>query len=391
MEKELKVAYISIASLSDCDLPLIHELSRKMKVDYYLIATNATRQGAVINIELKNEGGVFSGTEYPELRSIEGWMDLSNVFIVNKPVEHDWGWLSFRVSWQLMKMLKRGNYDIIHVTWPLRYSCFPLYVLRKRMILTMHDPIPHSSDETMQNWFHRWCSIRLTPDFILLNKTQKKDFMERYNVSEERIHISRLSIYTHLQHTVPAEPLCDKPYMLFIGSIQPHKGIEYFCQAMEQIVKENPDVHAVIAGKGQFYFEKRKYEENPHYKFINRFITNEELASLISNCIAVVCPYTDATQSGVVMSAFALNKPVIATNVGALPKMMEDNRHGFIVPPRDSKALEQAINQIIQPGTAEQMSENIRKDYSLGERSWERIATEVYDIYKKIIENKRYL
>jgi glycosyltransferase involved in cell wall biosynthesis len=388
MDKKLKIAYISLASLSDCDLPLIHELSKDMKVDYYLIATNATRQGAVVSIELKNEGGIFSGTEYPELRSIEQWIYLNNVYIVNKPVWQDWKWLSFKVSWQLMKILKKRGYDIIHVTWPLRYSTFPLYFLHKKMLLTMHDPIPHSSDENMQNKLHRWCSIHLTHDFILLNKTQKKDFMERYHVSEDRVHISRLSIYTHLQHIVPAKPLCDKPYILFMGSIQPHKGIEYFCQAMESVVREKPDIHAVIAGKGHFYFDKTKYEENPSFTFINRFITNEELASLISNCVAVVCPYIDATQSGVVMSAFALNKPVIATTVGALPKMMEDNRHGFLVPPKNSQALERAIVRILQPEIAQQMSRNIEQDFSSGDRSWGRIAKELYQIYQTVIEKQ---
>jgi glycosyltransferase involved in cell wall biosynthesis len=173
-----------------------------------------------------------------------------------------------------------------------------------------------------------------------------------------------------------------------MGSIQPHKGIEYFCQAMESVVREKPDIHAVIAGKGQFYFDKTKYEENPSFTFINRFITNEELASLISNCVAVVCPYIDATQSGVVMSAFALNKPVIATTVGALPKMMEDNRHGFLVPPKNSQALERAIVRILQPEIAQQMSRNIEQDFSSGDRSWGRIAKELYQIYQTVIEKQ---
>ena len=39
-----------------------------------------------------------------------------------------------------------------------------------------------------------------------------------------------------------------------------------------------------------------------------------------------MCPYTDATQSGVVYSSFALNTPVIATNVGGLSEMIDDGR-----------------------------------------------------------------
>lgn len=385
----MKIAYLSITALSDCDLPLLHELQRMADVDYYLIATNTKRRGTAIDIHLKEQGGIFSGTLYPELKNIENWIKMENVYIVNTPVDHEWEWISWKVSWYWMKMLYNNNYDIIHVTWPLRYCSLPLYFLRRKMVLTMHDPIPHSSNITLENIFHRWCAIHSTPHFILLNKTQKAEFMSKYDISEDRIHMSRLSIYTHLSQTIPSEPLCDKPYILYIGSIQPHKGIEYLCQAMEPITKEMPDIQVVIAGKGKYYFDKTKYEHNPQYHFINRFITNEELASLINNAIAVVCPYTDATQSGVIMSAFALNKPVIATNVGALSEMMQNERHGFLVPPKDHHALEIAIRKIMQKGIAQKMSEQIKSDFSTGSQSWKEIAREIYDIYITIIASRK--
>jgi glycosyltransferase involved in cell wall biosynthesis len=390
--RPLKIAYISVTALSDCDLPLIHELSKAHDVDYYFLATNTTRQGTVININLKGEGGIFPGTIYQELSNIKKWIDLDHVYVVNKPVNHDWEWLNFKVAWKWMKMLKHKGYDIIHVTWPLRYCSMPLYLLRKKMVLTMHDPIPHSSNETLENKFHRWCCVHLTPDFILLNETQREEFLQTYGIHPSRVFQSRLSIYTHLKYTTPAPPLCDKPYLLYIGSIAPHKGIEYFCKAMIPVTADNSNVCAVVAGKGAFYFDKSQYENNPSYIFINRFITDEELASLISHCIAVVCPYIDATQSGVIMSAYALNKPVIATTVGALPEMVEDGRFGYLIPPKDVTATEKAIRRIIKPGVSQQMSEFIEKDFATGNHSWSEIAKGIHDIYREIIlkrEKKR--
>ena len=383
-----KIAYISETSLTDCDIPLLHELSKNATVDYYLTITRNSTQGPLVDLTIKENGGIYSGSEFPELRNLGKWIDLNHVYIVNKPVNHYWEWINFKVAWKWMRLLKEQNYDIIHLTWPLRYCSFALYLLRKKMVITMHDPIPHSSQMSIKNRFHRYWCIRLTPDFILLNKTQKSLFIKKYGVNESRVHLSRLSIYTHLRESTAASTLCKMPYMLYVGSIHSHKGIEYFCEAMKTITNDIPDIHAVIAGKGNFYFDISEYEKMPNYMFINRYITNEELVSLISNCIAVVCPYIDATQSGVIMSAFALNKPVIATNVGALPEMMEDGRHGFLVPPKDCKALEQAIRKIIQPNIAQQMSENIAHDYSAGEYSWHSIASEILETYETII-NKR--
>lgn len=383
-----KIAYISITVLTDSDLPLLQELSKEFDIDYYLLVTNPTRQGTVVDITLKSEGGIFPGTMYPELKSLERWIGSDHIFVVNKPVDHDWDWLNFKVAWQWMKMLKRQNYDIIHVTWPLRYSSFPLYLLHKKMVLTLHDPIPHSSNLTLENKLHRWCAMHLTPHFILLNKVQKDDFIRQYHIDTSRVHLSELSIYTHLQHTAATPPLCNSPYILYIGSIQPHKGIEYLCEAMLPLVAEWKDLRVVIAGKGQFYFDKTKYEHAPNFMFINRFITDEELASLITNCLVIVCPYVDATQSGVIMSAFALYKPVIATNVGALPEMVENGRHGILVPPRDSKAIETAVREIMKPSVAQQMTENIRHDFSTGRHSWKAIAKRMAETYETIISNR---
>ena len=53
MENNLKIAYISVTQLADSDLPLIHELSKKADVDYYLQVSTPTSQGTVINMRLK--------------------------------------------------------------------------------------------------------------------------------------------------------------------------------------------------------------------------------------------------------------------------------------------------------------------------------------------------
>lgn len=389
MEQRKKIAYISITVLADSDLPLISELSKQFTIDYYLLATNTTRQGTVVNINLKSTGGIYPGTMYPELQNLQRWIDLKHVFIVNKPVNHDWEWLNFKVSWEWMKRLRRGHYDLIHLTWPLRYSSFPLYLLRRKMVLTMHDPIPHSSNQTFENRLHRWCCVHLTPNFILLNTTQREEFLRTYGIDESRVYQSRLSIYAHLKYTQAAPALCPHPYVLYIGSVQPHKGIEYLCKAMLSVMADTNDIRLVVAGKGTYYFDKSVYEQNPRFVFINRFITDEELASLISNCIAVVCPYIDATQSGVMMSAFALNKPVIATTVGALPEMMENGRHGYLVPPKDIRSLAESIRRIINPGKAQQLSEFIEKDFAAGSHSWSSIAKNMQAIYQEIIFRRK--
>lgn len=92
----------------------------------------------------------------------------------------------------------------------------------------------------------------------------------------------------------------------------------------------------------------------------------------------MVCPYTDATQSGVIMSAFAFSKPVIATNVGGLPEMVRHQQYGMIIKEKDVDALADSIISLWnQPCLVNTYSENIKKDYDTGDLSWETIAKDI--------------
>ena len=81
-----------------------------------------------------------------------------------------------------------------------------------------------------------------------------------------------------------------------------------------------PDVKLIVAGGGEFCFDDSLYKNLDYIEFRHRFIPDTELIDLIKHCKFMVCPYTDATQSGVIMSAFAFNVPVLATPFTQLSK-----------------------------------------------------------------------
>ncbi|MBQ8046996.1 MAG: glycosyltransferase family 4 protein [Prevotella sp.] len=377
-----KVAYFSYPHFADCDLPLLQQLRKEVDLTYVLCLSANTRQATLINVgKLKPRGGVYPISEYPDLQNIYPYVNPEKSFVLNMPGHHDWSPNNVLAILSLVVFLLRKHVEILHFTWPLRYGSFPLYLLHRRMILTMHDPLPHSSDENLLNRFHRWVAFRMVSRFIILNQSQREPFINTYHLQKRQVYLSRLGIYTHLQQTRPILPE-SKDYVLFTGSINPHKGIEYLCEAMTLLQDKHSTLQLIIAGKGRFYFDKTSYEQAGFVKIINRYITDEELAGLIKNAAFLVCPYIDATQSGVIMSAFALNCPVIATRVGGLPEMVEDGRHGLLVPPRDPSALASAIETLISSSTLLQgMRANIAKDYGNGALSWEAISKGIVEIY----------
>ena len=382
----MKVAYISTPHLADCDIPLIGELQKKINLFYFLKVSESTKRLTLIKIEsLNKRGGVYPASDFPELAYLANAIDLSKTYIVNLPGKHDWSISNLLTIFRMVCVILHKKINIVHLTWPPRYGEFFTYLLRKRIVITMHDPLPHSSEDTWLNRLHRDVCFRLLNDFILLNETQKEDFIKTYHMGAKRVVLSHLSAYTNLQNIKPQKPDVSN-YVLFFGGISSHKGIEYLCEAMDKVCKKHPDVKLVVAGKGKIYFDLNQYAiySNGHLVLLNRYLDDTELVGLIRSSLFVVCPYVDATQSGVIMSAFALNKPVIATNVGALPSMVKNGLYGTIVPPRDVTSLATAINTLIEdPQTIEAMTENIKHDYSKGKYSWNAIAQGITDIYTK--------
>jgi glycosyltransferase involved in cell wall biosynthesis len=103
---------------------------------------------------------------------------------------------------------------------------------------------------------------------------------------------------------------------------------------MKIVLLTHPNQQFLIAGDfsdNKELFNEIKDQDN--LKIINKHIEIDELANIISQSKFIVCPYRDATQSGVLMTSFAMQKPVVATNVGAFPEYIEDDFNGLLAEP----------------------------------------------------------
>lgn len=381
------IAYLSYPHFADCDISLLHHLQQlEPGLIFILQLTEKDRNRTIIHVQhLKEEGGVFPASDYPELHILSKYIDLNRAYVLNMPGRHDFSLSNIRAILRLRKFLRQRKCQLVHFTWPLRHGAFPLYTFRRQMLLTVHDPLPHSSEMGLSYRMHRKVAMKTVPSFILLNQTQRAAFIHHYHLHENQVFNSKLSIYTHLKDTTPVLP-ASSDYILFFGGISTHKGVDDLCVAMQYVHRIFPQLKLVVAGSGTLYFDPKPYEEAGFLELHNRYLSDEELKGFIQQSCFVVCPYRDATQSGVIMSAFALGKPVIATNVGALPEMVEDGRHGLIVPPKDTEALAAAIIKLSESESLrETMCQNILKDYHSGNRSWQNIASGIHVIYEQLL------
>ena len=119
-----------------------------------------------------------------------------------------------------------------------------------------------------------------------------------------------------------------EPYFLFFGRIEKYKGLRILLKAFNEY--EDNDKRLVIAGNGRFTDEELQLANNQHTTTINRFINDGEMLWLIKNAKAVVLPYIEASQSGVIPIAYSYKVPVITSNVIGLAQFVNNNDTGLI-------------------------------------------------------------
>lgn len=381
----MKILYYSYTCFGDCDFPLIKALiaqGHDVTVLYYM--TPHSLKSTVFNInQIIPKGGIFPLTAYPELRTFSSYVPIENIYIANEPTGR-FGLSSFIVAMSVLSFFKKGNYDVIqYAETPSLFHFVPLWFFRNKLVVTIHDGKSHTGEGDKQEDIRRLIVKRYVKKFIVLNKAEANVFSKEYSVPKHRIFISHLGYYDML-HMYGDINMKKENYVLFFGRISPYKGIEYLLQAMEKVHQAHPNVKVIVAGSGKMYFDASEYEKHNYIEICNRYIELDELANLIRGALFTVCPYTDATQSGVVYSSFALNTPVIATCVGGLPEMIDNGKTGIIVPPKDIDALASAIQSFLDnPALLQQMSENIAESARIGKGSWDVIAKEYIEIYNK--------
>jgi D-inositol-3-phosphate glycosyltransferase len=131
---------------------------------------------------------------------------------------------------------------------------------------------------------------------------------------------------------------------LFFGHVRPFKGLDIALHAWREL---QTDVTLLVAGEAWWKGEEEyralaRGLDNVRLEF--RFIPDAEIATYFAAADVVLAPYRIEAQSGVALTAFHFARPVIATNVGGLPEIIEEGINGMLVPPEDPSALARAVD-----------------------------------------------
>ncbi len=178
--------------------------------------------------------------------------------------------------------------------------------------------------------------------------------------------------------------LADEKALLFFGFVRPYKGLKYLINAMPRVKECLGNMKLLVVGEFAGPDDKAAYIRQikelsaadaaleASILIYDGYTPDREVEQYFAASDMVVLPYESATQSGIVQIAYGFGKPVVVTDVGGLPDVVSHDRTGYVVPPRDEKALAEAIVRYFTENKEAEFAGNIAAEaYRF---SWERMG-----------------
>lgn len=307
--------------------------------------------------------------------------NLENVYYAFYPSKQMLGISNITTVRKVINLLKSRQIEMIHFdTTSGRFMPAIPFLYRYKIVATIHDPIPHLGEYTIKRKIVSTLYRAVINKYLFYSYYATVQFLTSYSRYSKNIYTAKLLPYTYI-NTCENNSVSTNNYILYFGRLSYYKGIDILLNALDEIWTTNPDLKVIIAGKrhGDIHFDLVSGNRKKNITYLPGYIKIDELYTLIKNSMFVVCPYREATQSGVLMTVLALHKPVLATSVGSFSEYIQSNVNGLLSSPTED-SLANAINALLHDEQYKKIERNMKFNQT------ELDAKSNLEVYKKLYE-----
>jgi len=346
----------------------------------------------VLYVDMSWRGGVADHTELL-VNTLCNFCDVSVLLPHNSVIKEQ-----LKVPYyidSLENALEKDDFDIIHFSSYDTKKLIPFTILNKfrgryKIVYSIHNVLPHIYERRPHHYLSKFMLYHLPMDaFVTFSGYSKNLLTDKFLVNKNKVYVVPFGNFLSFNKNkftketareklgIPQE----KKVILFFGYIRKYKGLDYLVKAFEYLDKE---FLLLIAGQpyqegmDEYLAQIRKY---PSIKIFSHYIPREDIEKYFKAADVIVYPYVESYATCMLQMAFAFKTPVIATNVGPFPEDIGDA--GIIVPPKDSKAIVDAILDLIN-GKYKNLGE---KGYERAKTkfSWEKVANGYLKMYEDLL------
>lgn len=284
--------------------------------------------------------------------------------------------------------VKKHKADLVIIPWwtPFFAPCFYFISLlikmftKTKILFLCHNVVPHEGriiDRIITRFVFKNANY-----FITHSKEDAREL--KYLIKDAKVKVAFHPSYDVFKFGDISKEKAKKllnikgNVILFFGFVRKYKGLIYLIKAMPLVLKKLKLKLLVVGefwkdvSKDEIEKEINKLGIKENVKIIDEYVPNEDVAKYYRASDVVVLPYLSATNSGIVQTAFGLERPVIVTRVGGLPEVVTDNKTGFVVRSKNYKEIANAIIKFYKEKKENEFIKNIKHEKE--KFSWNRMV-----------------
>ena len=367
---------------------------------------------------MKHGYSVCVVTGYSQARDVRVSEKLSVLFLKSSKTPIIKSFVFAGSSFRKLNSLRnRVPVDITHANLPLVPNFAVPTGFGKTLISTVHstwkgeaeaikgEPYsrlnPNEKFMVSFNWFLRLFEesmLKKSNKIIAVSNFTKRELLQYYKVKEDKISVIHNGVdVTKFQPTSnkrrAKEELglkTDEIAILSVGRLYARKGLFTLIESIPAVTRRFPRAKFIISGKGQSNEMKKlvAYAEKLGVKdtiLFTGYYPDKKLPMLYQAADVFAFSTFYENLPFAVLEALSTGLPVVTTNVGGIPEMIEDGKNGFLVQPSNPQELSDRILHFLEhPDEASEIALRARK--VIEERfDWRLIVRKVLRVYEEAL------
>ena len=265
----------------------------------------------------------------------------------------------FSILSKLVGILKEHNVDIIHCHGHKAtvYGSMAAKFARTPVVISHVHGLGRSRN--LRRKVSHFLLFRKINRIICVANSVREDVLKNnWSMPEEKISVLENSVdYERFADVeiskADAKQMLGLPSDAFvfgtIGRLAPTKGLPYLIEAFPEVKKQKPSAHLVLLGEGRCKAELEKQVSDMSCRDSIHFLGHRDnIEHLLRGIDVFVLSSVAEGMPLVILEAMAAGVPCIVTRVGGIPDIITNNETGFLVPPKDEKALAEAMISIAE-------------------------------------------
>ncbi|KXA97109.1 1,2-diacylglycerol 3-glucosyltransferase [candidate division MSBL1 archaeon SCGC-AAA259I09] len=264
------------------------------------------------------------------------------------------------------QLCSRKDYDFINThfavpTGPLGMAVSKMFDIENILTIIggdIYDPTKETSPHKNKYLRHVVRNVLDHSDDIVAISSDTKNNAIQYYDTNKNINVIRYPYESFEFQEISKDKLDldkEKKYLISIGRLVKRKGYRYLIKSM-QFIKDQ-SVECLILGDGpeKDYLKKfaKKIGVSDRVNFLG-YITGEKKFQYLQNSDIYVLSSIHEGLGIVLQEAMQVGLPIVSTNHGGQVDLIDDEKNGFLIPPRDEKALANKVKRLLKDKEARQ-------------------------------------